>query len=274
MNTIAIVDAFVTDRAFSGNPAAVCLLGKDTSDAWLQGLAQEMNLSETAYPRRRADGDWDLRWFTPTTEVDLCGHATLASAHRLWERGLVEPAASIRFHSRSGPLGVRQGDNGLLELDFPMVAYQPADLPAGEQETLLEALGVMPLAIARAGPDLLVELPEPDVLIALQPDFPTLARLPYRGIIVTSPGDQADIDCISRFFAPAAGVAEDPVTGSAHCALAPYWGRRLARPTLTAAQRSHRGGLLHLRLDGQRVRIAGRARTVASGDLLLEPAAP
>ena len=259
------VDAF-TDTAFRGNPAAVCLLERAASAEWMQHVAAEMNLSETAFLVPRADG-FDLRWFTPTVEVDLCGHATLASAHVLWETGRLASEATARFHTRSGRLtATRDGD--LITLDFPATVPEPADAPDG----LAEALGVNPVHVARSRFDYLVEVEDEATVHSLAPDFRSLAEIDVvRGIIVTARGSNGT-DFVSRFFAPAAGVDEDPATGSAHCCLAPYWANKLGRNPLDAFQASARGGTLRVEVRGDRVLLSGRAITVLRGELLADPA--
>jgi PhzF family phenazine biosynthesis protein len=256
---IVQVDAF-TDTAFHGNPAAVCVLDNASRDAeWMQNVASEMNLAETAFLHPE-NGAYRLRWFTPTVEVDLCGHATLASAHVLWTEGYLAEGQQARFHSRSGLLTAdRDGD--WIELDFPAKHEQPADPPAD----LLKALGAKPVYIGRNQFDYLVELESEETVRALKPDHRTLRNLPVRGVIVTA--RSTEFDFISRFFAPGSGIDEDPVTGSAHCALAPYWGAKLGKTEMRAYQASPRGGFLRLRLVGDRVKIAGRAITVLKGDL-------
>lgn len=259
-----IVDAF-TDHAFAGNQAAVCLLDRSASKAWMQAVAAEMNLSETAFLRQGDDG-YELRWFTPVTEVDLCGHATLASAHVLWESEAVARTETIRFHTASGVLSARESADGIV-LDFPAEPAKPANPPDG----LVEALGVTPTHVGSNRMDLLVVLATAAEVAAVKPDMAALARIPARGVIVTAPGDDKDVDFVSRFFAPRAGIAEDPVTGSAHCCLAPYWAERLDRSRLKAAQLSSRGGRLTVSVSNDRVLIAGHAVTVVSGRLLSNP---
>jgi PhzF family phenazine biosynthesis protein len=260
-----VVDAFTT-RAFSGNPAAVCVLREDRGDDWLSGVAREMNLSETAFLRAGADA-WSLRWFTPTVEVDLCGHATLASAHALWEQGLADAGNILRFETRSGVLtAARRAD--AIELDFPAEPALPASAPPG----LLAALGV-PAArfTGRNRLDFLVELDSEAVLKELFPDFGKLAAVtqPARGVIVTAASDSPGRDFVSRYFAPSAGIDEDPVTGSAHCCLGPFWGERLGKAELTGHQASARGGTVGVRLSGGgRVALIGQAVTVWRGELL------
>lgn len=253
------IDAF-TDAPFKGNPAAVCLLDRERDAGWMQNVAAEMNLSETAFLLPR-DGDFSLRWFTPSVEVDLCGHATLASAHALWEERLLEGEA--RFQTRSGLLtATRSGE--WIELDFPVKDEQPADAPP----LLLEALGAKAAYIGRNAWDYLVEVASEEELRALAPDHTRLRTLPVRGVIVTSRSSSGEFDFVSRFFAPGSGVDEDPVTGSAHCALTPYWSKKLGKTEMTAFQASRRGGVVRVRLEGDRVKLGGRAVTVLRGDLV------
>ena len=255
------VDAFA-DRVFAGNPAAVCLLGGPAEAGWMQSVASEMNLSETAFVEPRAAG-YGLRWFTPVAEVGLCGHATLASAHILYETGQAEPADRVTFDSVSGPLTGRRED-GLLVLDFPARPAGPVPAPPG----LLAALGVDRAEwTGQAKDDLMVVVSREEEVTGLRPDTVALAGYGTRGIIVTAPASRPGADFVSRFFAPGVGIAEDPVTGSAHCTLAPYWAQRLGRPQLTGYQASARGGTVQVRVDGDRVLLAGRAVTVFSGEL-------
>lgn len=254
------VDAF-TDRPFKGNPAAVCFLDQPREESWYQAVAAEMNLSETAFLLPRDDG-YHLRWFTPAVEVDLCGHATLASAHALWSSGRLPVSTTARFDTRSGRLSAER-DGDWIALDFPATAPEPAPEPEG----LREALGIAPAQVARTRFDLFVVLDDPGALRRLAPDMPGLSRVPARGIVITAPGDEAGVDFISRFFGPSSGVPEDPVTGSAHCALAPYWAARLGRTHLTGYQASPRGGSVRVELRGDRVRLLGKAVTVLRGQL-------
>ncbi|HSL17597.1 MAG TPA: PhzF family phenazine biosynthesis protein [Methylomirabilota bacterium] len=256
------VDAF-TDAPFRGNPAAVCVLDGPRTEAWMQGVAAEMNLSETAFLVPRDDGGYQLRWFTPACEVRLCGHATLASAHVLWSEGFVEPAATIAFHTiHSGVLtAVRRGDR--IELDFPARTPEEVSPPDG----LADALGLEPRFVARAVDDYVVLADDETKVRALRPDFPKLRRVAARGVIVTAPG--TDFDFVSRFFGPAVGVDEDPVTGSAHCCLAPFWADRLGRTSMVGYQASSRGGIVAVTLAGDRVKLAGPAVTVLRGELLV-----
>jgi PhzF family phenazine biosynthesis protein len=256
------VDAFA-DAPFRGNPAAVCLLAEARDERWMASVAAEMNLSETAFLVRRADGSYDLRWFTPVVEVALCGHATLASAHALWERGLLAPGEAARFHTRSGLLGAARSPDGLIELDFPSRPSEPIPTPEG----LAEALGEPVLHVGRSADDEIVELADEAAVRRLAPDFARLARVPVRGVIVTARSDGAPYDFVSRFFGPRVGVDEDPVTGSAHCCLAPFWGERLGKTEMLAYQASKRGGVVRVRRAGDRVKLGGRAVTVLEGEL-------
>jgi PhzF family phenazine biosynthesis protein len=255
------VDAF-TERPFAGNPAAVCLLDEPHDDAWLQQVASEMNLSETAFLTRQADG-YNLRWFTPAVEVDLCGHATLASAHILWEEGHVPQDTQIHFHTRSGLLAAdRHG--AWIELNFPAKPEEPVEAIPG----LAEALGCTPLYLGMSQFDCLVEVESEAVVRSLAPDMAKLASISVRGIIVTSLAQTPGYDFVSRFFGPRVGVPEDPVTGSAHCVLSPFWSKRLGRTELIGYQASARGGVVRTRLEGERVRLGGQAVTVARGSLI------
>ncbi|HET8787518.1 MAG TPA: PhzF family phenazine biosynthesis protein [Actinomycetes bacterium] len=260
------VDAF-TDEPFAGNPAAVCLLAADADPAWMQRVAAEMNLPETAFLRPSAEaGRYGLRWFTPTVEVELCGHATLASAHVLFSEGLAEAGRPVRFDSASGPLTARPGAGGAIWLDFPATPAAPADPPGG----LLEALGAGPVRWVGLGRlDYLVELEDEAAVRDLAPDVGRLGWLGSRGVIVTAAASGTGAyDFVSRFFAPGAGIDEDPVTGSAHCALGPFWAGRLGRDELTGFQASARGGLVQVCPEGDRVLLGGRAVTVLRGQLV------
>jgi predicted PhzF superfamily epimerase YddE/YHI9 len=260
MTDLWLIDAFA-DAPFSGNPAAVCMLPGHRPDSWHQALAAEMNQAETAFLTTK-DGDWGLRWFTPRAEVDLCGHATLASAHFLWESGRLPRTMVARFHTRSGLLSA-ESDGAWIVLDFPRTPASEAAAPDG----LLEALGCKAKWIGRSRFDVLVELESAEMVRALEPDLARLAETEARGVIVTAPGDVHGVDFVSRFFAPRVGVPEDPVTGSAHCALAPYWAERLGRLTLTGHQVSPRGGMVRVEIKGDRVLLGGKARTVMRGEL-------
>lgn len=254
------IDAF-TDRPFHGNPAAVCLLGDTMPDAWMQQVAAELGLSETAFLLRDDDG-FSLRWFTPTVEVDLCGHATVASAHFLWRAGHLKPLAEARFHTRSGLLTARERD-GWITLDLPATPAAPAYPPHG----LEDALGAVATRVGRSVYDVIVELESEAAVRAVDPDMRALREVPARGIIVTARSDDPEYDFVSRFFGPASGVPEDPVTGSAHCALGPWWAETLGRDDLVGCQASPRGGVVRVQVRGDRVRLMGHAVTVCKGTL-------
>lgn len=282
-----VVDAFA-DEPFSGNPAAVCLLTAPTDEARMQRIAMEMSLSETAFVHPRADGDFALRWFTPEAEVALCGHATLATAHVLYETARLAPDAVARFHTKSGVLEASR-EGARITLDFPATPPTVGVAPSG----LLAALGVAvdaPIAIARSRFDVLVELADEAAVRAVTPDFGALRAVDARGVMVaavahgTTKGEvnvapdvapdvergargSNGVDFVSRFFAPRVGVDEDPVTGSAHCALTPYFAAKLGRATLVGRQLSRRGGIVSCALRGERVALSGRAITVVRGEL-------
>lgn len=258
---IVQVDAFA-DKPFAGNPAAVCVMSSPADEEWMQLVAREMNLSETAFLYPVNDG-YHLRWFTPIVEVELCGHATLASSHVLFEDGHVQPDTTIRFHTKSGELKAMR-DGKWIELDFPANALSEAPPPAG----LLEAVGVSPKFVGKHKSDYFIEVESDSVVRALEPDIGSVAALPVHTVCVTAADTTGETDFVSRFFAPAMGVAEDPVTGFAHTVLTPYWAGRLGKSEFIARQVSKRGGLLRLRLDGDRVRIGGQAVTVMRGQLL------
>ncbi|GAA2399712.1 PhzF family phenazine biosynthesis protein [Nonomuraea africana] len=253
------VDAF-TDTAFHGNPAAVCLLNAGASDTWMQSLATEMGLSETAFLLGNS-----LRWFTPAVEVSLSGHATLATAHVLYSTGAA--TGTLQFTTKSGILTVNRSDDGLITMDFPAKEVTPATVPDG----LEKALGAAVVSVNRSQLDLLVELESEESVRSLRPDIPALEAVDARGVIVTAAASSATpADYVSRFFAPRVGVPEDPVTGSAHCALAPFWSARLGRDSLLGAQLSARGGMVHTTLRGDRVDLAGRAVTILEATLHLD----
>jgi PhzF family phenazine biosynthesis protein len=260
-HSVVQVDAFA-DRPFAGNPAAVCAMDGPADAAWMQDVAMEMNLSETAFVTPQGDG-WSLRWFTPEVEVDLCGHATLASAHVLWEDGHLPPDAEARFHTRSGLLTARRHGEWIT-MDFPAT---PVERDA-EAEELRDALAVPLLYVGASRFDWLVEVETEEQVRELAPDLAALAAIPARGVIVTAAASTPGLDFVSRWFGPRVGVAEDPVTGSAHCVLAPYWAARLERTELVGFQASRRGGTVRVALRGDRVDISGRAVTVMRGTLL------
>jgi PhzF family phenazine biosynthesis protein len=270
--TVIQVDAF-TDRPFGGNPAAVCVLSRAGDDEWMQLVAREMNLSETAFVHPEPAGGpgvYRLRWFTPTVEVDLCGHATLATAHVLWSEGHLQADAPARFETRGGSLSAVLRD-GWIELDFPATPVLP-DRPA-DPSAFAAALGAPVRAAGYSRSDAIVELESEQAVRAIRPDIAALASLAPRGVIVTGPAESPGFDFVSRFFAPNVGVDEDPVCGSAHCCLGPYWGVRLGKNDLVGYQASARGGVLRVGLRGDRIALAGRAVTVLRGELV-EAAGP
>jgi PhzF family phenazine biosynthesis protein len=259
---IVQVDAF-TAEPFLGNPAAVCVLEGPREESWMAAVAREMNLAETAFLHPEGDG-WRLRWFTPRVEVALCGHATLASAHVLWEDGHLPPDQTAHFHTLSGRLSALRGD-AWIELDFPATNPTPEAPPEG----LLDALGLdSAVATARSRFDWLVEVADEALVRSVAPDFARLRTVKSRGVIVTARANDSAYDFVSRFFAPAVGVDEDPVTGSAHCTLTPWWAARLERTEMVGYQASERGGTVRVALDGERVRLSGRAVTVMRGELV------
>ena len=267
--SIVQVDAF-TATPFAGNPAAVCILTSPRDETWMATLAREMNLSETAFliPDVADPGAWQLRWFTPNVEVALCGHATLASAHVLWEEGRLAPHAPARFHTKSGLLTcTRMGH--WIEMDFPATFVDPAEPPA----QLVEAIGAEFSFVGRSKFDYLVHVADESTLRGLRPNHHLLRQLPVRGIIATAAADSANMhhyDFVSRFFAPGSGIDEDPVTGSAHCALAPYWAQRTGKSEMTGYQASPRGGIVKVRPVEDRVFLSGQAVTVLRGELIAE----
>ncbi|NNC64789.1 MAG: PhzF family phenazine biosynthesis protein [Gammaproteobacteria bacterium] len=259
------IDAF-TDRPFSGNPAAVCFLEAPADATWMQAVAAEMNLSETAFVVPH-DSAFGLRWFTPTIEVDLCGHATLAAAHALWSERVIAMDDPIAFQTRSGLLTCTQ-DGGRIELDFPAIPLEEIDPP----RDLVDALGVTPSYVGQSKLDHFVFVDAEQTVRSLEPDYAALRAMPLRGLIVTSPSENDQFDFISRYFAPAAGIDEDPVTGSAHCCLGPFWAEQLGKTELTAFQASARGGTVQVRVAGDRVFLSGTAVTVLKGALVADAA--
>jgi PhzF family phenazine biosynthesis protein len=257
------IDSFA-DVPFRGNPAAVCLLERPAPTPWMQQVAAEMNLSETAFVVPRSATEFELRWFTPTVEVALCGHGTLAAAFVLWHAGRGPAGQPIVFHTQSGPLKVRQHD-GQIEMDFPAISPTAIESARG----LAEALNLTepPRWLGRAGENLLVELSSAALVRDLTPDFARVAALDTLGVIATARADQPRCDFVSRYFAPAAGINEDPVTGSAHCALAPYWQAQLGKDTLVGYQASPRGGFVSVRPIGSRVMLGGTAVLISEGSL-------
>jgi PhzF family phenazine biosynthesis protein len=255
------VDAF-TDKPFAGNPAAVCVLPEAADEEWMQHIANEMNLSETAFLVAQGDG-YNLRWFTPAVEVDLCGHATLASAHILWEQGFIPPDSPAQFYTKSGLLSAVRKDEW-IELDFPAESEKQAEIP----EDLFDAFGAPAQYVGKNRFDFMLEFESADTVRKMSPNFTLLSEFSSRGFIVTSRSDARPYDFISRFFAPAAGVNEDPVTGSAYCCLGPYWAKKLNKKELSAYQASARGGVVKVRVGDDRVYIGGQAVTVMRGAFL------
>ncbi|MEQ1826773.1 MAG: PhzF family phenazine biosynthesis protein [Pirellula sp.] len=261
MTIIYVVDAF-TSRPFSGNPAAVCVLNGPADETWMKCVALEMNLSETAF-LHPITGGFSLRWLTPSMEVKLCGHATLASALTLWETEVLKHNEPARFNTLSGWLTCQRKEQW-IEMDFPAVVCRAVAAPVG----LADALGSDLLSCGLNGMDYLVEVADEKTLRSLKPNYAALAKLPVRGIIVTCHSESAEFDFISRFFAPAAGVNEDPVTGSAHCALGPYWQLKLGKSDLIAYQASDRGGVVKLSVQGDRVMLCGQAVMMSRIDMM------
>jgi PhzF family phenazine biosynthesis protein len=269
---IVVVDAF-TDRPYAGNPAAVCVTDGPRDERWMQLVAREMNLSETAFLHPATGGGaFLLRWFTPAVEVDLCGHATLASAHALWTEGHLSRDTPARFLTRSGVLAAALRD-GWIELDFPATPAGASGQTAGPTRTppdlamLSQVVGAPVRAAAFSKYDLLLELESEEAVRNLAPDIAGLAKVEVRGVIVSAAASTPGFDFVSRFFAPRVGVDEDPVCGSAHCCLGPYWGERLGKTDLVAYQASPRGGVVRVELRGDRVTLAGRAVTTLRGTL-------
>lgn len=254
------VDAFTTER-FRGNPAAVCLLDAPADESWMQAVAAEMNLSETAFVDRVQDA-WSLRWFTPTTEIDLCGHATLASAHVLWTEGMVQTEGDIVFHTRSGALTCRR-TGARITMDFPV--WEAEAIP--EPDGLAGALGVRAMWTGRSKVGVVVEAATADEVVTASPDFRALAPIAAE-VLLTARATRPEHHVVCRYFAPGFGIDEDPVTGAAHCTLAPYWIPRLGVDELVSFQASARGGVVRVRMEGDRVRITGEAVTVLRGELI------
>lgn len=257
---VCVVDAFA-EKPFTGNPAAVVFLDEPRDDAWRQSVAAEFNLSETAFVEPEGDG-WRLRWFTPAVEVPLCGHATLAAAHALWESGRLPPASVARFETKSGTLNARR-DGEWIVLDLPALPAGPAKPPPG----LLAALADTPLAFRENEGVFLLEMDSEETVRRAAPDLAAWSAVTRKGLILTAASRRSGCDFVSRCFFPADGIPEDPVTGSAHCALGPYWSERLKKPVLTAYQASRRGGFLLVRPKDGRVEIGGRAITAWRGAL-------
>jgi PhzF family phenazine biosynthesis protein len=255
------VDAF-TDRLFTGNPAAVVLLEGQRESAWMQTVAAEMNLSETAFVHP-LQGGFHLQWFTPATEVELCGHATLSAAHILWQTGLVKESDRIRFSTLSGWLGAEK-KGPIIELDFPFAPVTEADA----SEEIIRAVGAVPDRVSLSRENWIFEYSDESIVKGIKPDFAALKERKGSGLAVTAISDRPGIDFVSRYFTPWHGINEDPVTGSAHCYLGTYWGKKLGKSQLTGYQASARGGIVSVRLSAERVYIGGKALTVFSGKLL------
>lgn len=261
-NILFQVDSF-TKEPFKGNPAGVCLFTGEPDPEWMQNVAAEMNLSETAFVRRRGDGSFELRWFTPTCEVDLCGHATLAAAHVLWESKILESGQAAQFLSRSGALtAVAIGE--FIQLDFPALPSEPAKAV----KTLERALGASPVAVVKHRFGSLVEVESADVVRKLEPKLPALAKVAGDTHIVTAKSDTPEYDFVSRVFCPRIGIDEDPVTGVAHCCLGPYWMGKTGKEDFNAFQASKRGGSMIVRVRGERVKLEGQAVTVIRGQIV------
>ncbi len=256
------VDSF-TSRPFGGNPAGVCILTHPKVDSWMLNIAAEMNLPETSFIMRSAKG-YNLRWFTPKTEVDLCGHGTLASAHIIWQEGLAREDEAILFNTRSGNLTCRRQERSII-LDFPLLPEHQIDPPAG----LARSLGISPVNVGASAWDIIVEAESEEAVKKITPDYNLMLELPMRGVIVTSRADSQEFDFVSRFFAPKIGINEDPVTGSAHCCLASYWSKRLGKNDLVARQVSERGGVVGMHIEGERVHLIGEAVTVMKGETVI-----
>ncbi|NUQ33749.1 MAG: PhzF family phenazine biosynthesis protein [Planctomycetaceae bacterium] len=256
----AFIDVYAASQAFTGNPAAVCLLEREREEKWMQAFASEMNLSETVFVVKQGAG-YDLRWFTPKVEVDLCGHATLASAYALWSSGAA-PKKTIRFMSKSGPL-LATPDGEWINLDFPSEA--PIEAPQSIDWQAMFGPSARQAGRKKNRMDFLLEFESEDEVRTLSPDFAKLANVDCRGVIVTARAKNKPYDFVSRFFAPKAGVNEDPVTGSAHCCLAPYWAAKLGKTSLIGYQASARGGVVRVNLQNDRVILGGKAMAVFEG---------
>lgn len=252
------VDAF-TDKPFSGNPAGVCILDSKPTDEWMQDIASEMNLAETAFLLKEGDG-YRLRWFTPNSEIDLCGHATLASAHILMEKGYISEGREVNFYTKSGLLTAKSKE-GWIQLNFPATPEMRVEAPI----ELMDALNIDPIYVGKNIFDYIIEVETEDIVRNMKPDFTKLLKVDTRGVIVTA--RSMDYDFVSRFFAPEIGVFEDPVTGSSHCCLGPYWKDKLGKDEFTAYQASSRGGELRVKVVEDRVFISGKALTVLEGEI-------
>ncbi|MBP1748676.1 MAG: yddE [Deltaproteobacteria bacterium] len=256
------VDSY-TSRPFGGNPAGVCILTHPKVDSWMLNVAAEMNLSETAFIIRSANG-YNLRWFTPKIEVELCGHGTLASAHIIWQEGLAREDEAILFQTKSGTLSCRRREASIA-MDFPLLPEHQIDPP----ERLARSLGISPVYVGARGQDILVDVGSEEAVKEIRPDYSLMLELPIRGVIVTGRAGGQEFDFVSRFFAPRVGINEDPATGWAHCCLASYWSKRLMKNDLVARQVSERGGVIGMRIQGGRVELSGEAITVMKGEIVI-----
>lgn len=256
------VDSF-TSEPFKGNPAAVCILKEEKDDNWMQNVAKEMNLSETAFIYKYRDG-YNLKWFTPACEIDLCGHATLATAHILWEAKYEEKESEIKFYSNSGLL-IAKSVSGMIRLDFPLLDITKEEVPV----ELIDALKIKPTFTGTSGPNFFIEVETEKEVYSLMPDFNSIAKLDKQGVIVTSKSNNNTYDIISRYFAPKEEINEDPVTGSAHCSLANYWMKKLNKNYIKAYQASERGGRIDVEINGDRVYLYGNAITIFRGELVI-----
>lgn len=254
------VDSF-TKEAFKGNPAGICILNTMPNEDWMKKVAREMNLSETAFVVKK-DEHYDLRWFTPLVEINLCGHATLAAAHILWSEGYHQRDTDIEFHTKSGILKTKKDDTW-IEMNFPLLNYDESETP----KELIEALDLEPICTCKSNDNYLIEVASQEIVENLKPNFELLSKIDMHGVIVTSQST-GEYDFVSRFFAPSVGVNEDPVTGSAHCVLANYWKDRLKKEKFKAYQLSFRGGEIGLKVDGERVKISGQAITIFKGEFI------
>jgi PhzF family phenazine biosynthesis protein len=265
---IQTVDAF-TQKPFSGNPAGVCILNDIIPDSLMQNIAFEMNLAETAFVVKKPDDDgYSLRWFTPSSEIDLCGHATLASAHIMWQDGVEPRTETINFHTRSGLLTAKNSNGGII-LDFPAVPQKEIEYPP---ELITSIGGAKPKYVGMTKWNYLIELEDENAVLNAKPDFNLMLKLPGWGTMITAQASpngygKEGYDFVSRFFAPEKGVPEDPVTGSAHCALGPYWQQRLGKDNFKAYQASERGGTVGVKVIGERIMLSGTGVTVMQGEI-------
>lgn len=257
---LSIINTF-TEQAFKGNPAAVCFLSDEKESSWMQTVAKELNLPTTAFIWFIND-EYHLRWFTPSVEIPICGHGTLASAYFLWEKRYVDKARSIPFHTKSGVIKAQLID-GWIQLQFPAIIEQNVVAP----ELLIKALGVEPVYVGKSRLDYLVEVESEEIVRNLKPNIDLIAQLPVRGVIVTSHSNANEFDFVSRFFSPAQGIIEDYVNGSSHCCLGPYWKNKLHKTDFTAYQASERGGIIKIKVLGDEIFLSGKSITIFEGKL-------